>query len=89
MSEEKKRRTMPNAKIRKNIPRACIVKLEYASLLISEVAEHYRWDETEYHFDEIQDLIGYLIEFIAPDLPSLPTFNDKIVAVERMRKDEK
>ena len=46
----------------------CIVGLEIASKIISDAAEHYRWDETEYHFDEIQDLIGYLIEFIAPDL---------------------
>ena len=46
----------------------CTEKLESASSLISGVAEHYRWDETADHFDEIEDLIGYLIEFIAPDL---------------------
>ena len=47
---------------------ACIAKLEAASELISDVAEHYRWDETEDHFDEIEGLLGYLVEFIAPDL---------------------
>lgn len=47
---------------------ACIAKLEAASGLIYEVAEHYDWNETKEHFDEIEDLIGYLIEFISPDL---------------------
>ena len=50
------------------IARECAEKLESASNLISEVAERYRWDETADHFDEIEDLIVYLIEFIAPDL---------------------